>query len=142
MIATTGRRRVPFSTALMHSERMRLQALQVMLRTLQRCTVSSVGHQHFPPRVPEPRHEIRTHVSNATRMEKGPRLGHLRLNECKGNRQDIVVPIFGHCDQQNPPVFSIQVGPVDGNEVLAVLERFDAWGERPEGFVELSGSMV
>ncbi|MED6212519.1 hypothetical protein PIB30_084168 [Stylosanthes scabra] len=52
----------------MHVHRMRLQTLQVMLRTLQRCTVSSVGHQVFPARVPEPRHEVRTHVPYAIRM--------------------------------------------------------------------------
>ncbi|MED6127771.1 hypothetical protein PIB30_091342, partial [Stylosanthes scabra] len=61
-------------------------------------------------------------------MEEGPRLGRLRLNKCKGNRQDIVVPILGHRNQQNPTIFPIQVGPVDGNEVLAVLECLDARG--------------
>ncbi|MED6185939.1 hypothetical protein PIB30_061946 [Stylosanthes scabra] len=154
-----------------------------MLRTLQRCTVSSIGHQLFPPRVPKPLHEVRIHVPYAIRMvrtrggppipriiqccsdrirpvrndhetllgsdvssqvrqEEGPRLGHLRLNKCKHNRQDVVIPILRHCNQQNPAVFPIQVGPVNGNEILAVLECFDARGKRPEDFVELSRSMV
>ncbi|MED6158373.1 hypothetical protein PIB30_032234 [Stylosanthes scabra] len=81
-------------------------------------------------------------VSSQVRQEEGPRLGHLRLNKCKPNRQYVVVPILRHRDQQNPPVFPVQMGPVDGNEILAVLESFDTWGKRLEDFVELSRSML
>ncbi|MED6148188.1 hypothetical protein PIB30_050756 [Stylosanthes scabra] len=155
----------------MHVRRMRRQTLQVMLRTLQRCTVSSVGHQLFPPHVPEPRHEVLPHVPNAIRMgcsdrvglvrnnhetllgsnvpsqvrqKKRPRLGHLRLNKCKGNRQDIVVPILGHCDQQNPPYFLYKWVPSmemkflqclnasmhRGNDQKALSNCRDPWSSR------------
>ncbi|MED6141213.1 hypothetical protein PIB30_101023 [Stylosanthes scabra] len=185
MIAAIGRRRVPFSIALMHSERFvvmwpqrRPSSTCFIHRSLRNdrahacmstecasrhcsshpCAVYNTHGAHLggPPipriiqccsdRIRPVRNDHETllgrDMSSQVRQEERPRLGRLRLNKCKCNRQDIVIPILRHCDQQNPVVFPIQVGPVNGNEILAVLECFDARGKRPKDFVKLSRSMV